>query len=707
MNQARVKAILLKSIIFLLSAGILAGAAVEFYNVSWGTGAWWGEFSLKWGMLFFLFVIFCVICLLVTALVLWRKRKTEPFLERLATLRGGMGFFRWLAAFVVLILPVWFFQYSPWGVAFKGPYLRLMVGCIAILFLAFFLTRDAAKAWAWQGIVTGSLLCGAAFVITSPFGGVTSYPFSLGWSEGNRLWDYSLLFGKHLYSYPAGDPPSAYLDLGRQLVGGLPFILPQMSVGLERFWIALMEILPYLLLGWLAFRPSEKNAGLSWILAGVWGFMFLNQGPIHAPLLVCAILVALAWRQPLWAAIPLIALSGYFALVSRSTYIFAPAIWAVMLEFASAALDKDRVTPKSWGRAISVGLAGLLGAFGTQLIAAIKFNAPATAATGGNVAAGVTAAAGAAASTVASAGTDQPLLWYRLFPNATYGYGIILGLLIAVGPLIVILVSLAVHGWKLNLLQKLSVVLPLFAFLVVGLIVSTKIGGGGDLHNMDMFLIALMFSAALAWKAGGAKWVADIQKEKAWMQAAVLLLIAIPAFQPLMALRPLSFAKDAGWLAVLADVEKPKDLGSLPSDSMIAANLQKLNLAVKTAQSQGQVLFMDQRQLLTFGYIKQVRLVPEYEKKLMMDEALSSNAAYFQPFYADLAAHRFSLIISDPLRTPIKDSDYGFGEENNAWVKWIAKPILCYYEEKDTLTEVRVEMLIPRQGPNDCSSALP
>jgi hypothetical protein len=23
---------------------------------------------------------------------------------------------------------------------------------------------------------------------------VTSYPFSLGWSDGNRLWDYSILF---------------------------------------------------------------------------------------------------------------------------------------------------------------------------------------------------------------------------------------------------------------------------------------------------------------------------------------------------------------------------------------------------------------------------------------------------------------------------------------------------------------------------------
>jgi hypothetical protein len=518
------------------------------------------------------------------------------------------------------------------------------------------------------------------------------------------LWDYSLLFGKHLYIYPPGNAPSAYLDLGRQLVGGLPFLLPQVSLGVERFWLALMAILPYLLLGWLTFRPAEKTGNLSWILAGIWGFMFLNQGPIHAPLLVCAILVAIAWRQPLWAAVPLLAIAGYFAQVSRSTYVFAPAMWAVMLEFGGAILDKDRVRPGAWGRAVSIGLAGLFGGiFGSQFIAAIKSNAP-IAASSGTVAGVVT---GAAVNTVNSAITDQPLLWYRLFPNATYGNGILLGLLIAVGPVIFILLSLTAKYWKLNLLQKLSILLPLFAFLAVGLIVSTKIGGGGDLHNMDMFLIALMFSVALAWKAGGAQWMAAIQKEKVWMQAAVLLLIAIPAFQPLMALRPLSFAKDADWLAVLADVGKPKDLGSLPSDNAIKSNLQELSDAVKTAKGQGEVLFMDQRQLLTFGYIKDVMLVSEYEKKLMMDEALSSNAAYFRPFYTDLASHRFSLIISDPLRTPIKDSEYGFGEENNAWVKWIAKPILCYYEEKDTLLDVHVEMLVPRQGSNDCSKPLP
>ena len=158
---------------------------------------------------------------------------------------------------------------------------------------------------------------------------------------------------------------------------------------------------------------------------------------------------------------------------------------------------------------------------------------------------------------------------------------------------------------------------------------------------------------------------------------------------------------DVGVIA--ANVERPRDLGSLPDTKAVSSSLDQLSAAVRDAQRHGEILFMDQRQLLTFGDIRGVKLVGAYEKKRLMDEALSQDAAYFQPFYADLAAHRFSLIISSPLRTPIKDSEYGFGEENNAWVKWVARPILCYYAEQDTLNEVKVELLAPKSTPDACA----
>jgi hypothetical protein len=90
-----------------------------------------------------------------------------------------------------------------------------------------------------------------------------------------------------------------------------------------------------------------------------------------------------------------------------------------------------------------------------------------------------------------------------------------------------------------------------------------------------------------------------------------------------------------------------------------------------------------------------------------MNQALYGDANYFQGFYDDLAEHRFSLIVSEPLRTPIKDSSYQFGEENNAWVKWVSNPVLCYYEPKIILQEVFVQLLVPKTEPVDCSAQLP
>ena len=90
-----------------------------------------------------------------------------------------------------------------------------------------------------------------------------------------------------------------------------------------------------------------------------------------------------------------------------------------------------------------------------------------------------------------------------------------------------------------------------------------------------------------------------------------------------------------------------------------------------------------------------------------MNQALSGNAAYFEGFYADLASQRFSLVITEPLRTPIKDSSYQFGEENNAWVNWVAAPVLCYYEPLTTIKAVNVQFLVPNKNAVDCSSVLP
>ncbi len=651
-----------------------------FHNIAWGTGNWWGEYSMKWGVAFFIYILVCVCVVVMAWSLLWHQEKFQQSFEKMIVFRERLGMTRWLLALFVFLGPFWFFQYTSWGLVFRDIFIRILIWVLIVFVLAFFITKGNILL-SWTTFLVALLLTSSEFVIAVPFMAVTDYPFSLGWSEGNRMWDYSILFGRHLYDYPADQPISVLLDTGRQFVGGLPFIIPGLTIEMERFWIALTIIIPYLLLGLAAFRFVRTDLKI-WLLTALWVLIFLKQGPIHPPLVLCAVAVALLWRSPLWLALPLIAVTGYLAEASRFTWVFAPGMWIGMLELAGAALQDNKLSRNSWIRAISLGLVGMAGGqFGQKVAGLLAGNITVNAAV--NTTVGTATSVDSAVSMVSS--PTQPLLWYRLLPNETYGIGILAGLLVATLPLIIILSYLvATKKWNLNIWQALAIIAPLLAFLGVGIIVSTKIGGGGDLHNMDMFFIGLMFAAVIAWQKGGSEWFTNIEISPFWIKVVVVLLFALPGIQSLRDMRSFSFVEDVSWLATLIDARPGSNLDMYPADKTVDRALTAIREEVALAESQGgEVLFLDQRQLLTFGYITDVPLIPAYEKKVLMNEALGSDAVYFQQFYKDIAAHRFALIISEPLRAPIKDSSFQFGEENNAWVKWVSNPVLCYYEPKD------------------------
>jgi hypothetical protein len=273
---------------------------------------------------------------------------------------------------------------------------------------------------------------------------------------------------------------------------------------------------------------------------------------------------------------------------------------------------------------------------------------------------------------------DQPLLWYRLLPNATNSSGILLAAVLAAAPLVAILCwAVVTRRWPVSWLQGLVYLAASLASLLVGLAASVKIGGGSNLHNLDMFLVTLLILAGLAL-AGR-----DELGWRAWSlvgQILLFLALALPAIAGVRSGEPLR----------------------LPNPLSVDQALQTISTEVSRAGKSGEVLFIDQRQLLTFGYIRDVPLVPEYEKKYMMDMAMGNNATYFDSFYADLRRGRFALIVSDVLRAPRKGESDSYGEENNAWVRWVVKPVLCYYQPLETFANVRVQLLAPRPDPQDC-----
>lgn len=678
---------------------LLVGSCVDFFDIGQGTGAWLCGFALTWAIIFSGYCILSLIVLVTLLNIVWRDQIYVAVIARITSLRSAVGNFRWLLALIFFAFPLWLFQFTVWGIVFQGLFIRLLVWALSFFFFSIFI-GDGSQLIYWERFLAGLVLSAGVFLVASALKSVSGYPFSLGWSEGNRLWDYSVMFGRSRYDYPPDKDIFVLLETGRQFVGGIPFLIPGITIRVARLWIGLLEIFPYLLLGLALFRSVSREKRL-WGLLSLWTYLILNQGPIHPPLILGAASVALAWGSPLWASIPLVSFAGYFVSISRFTWMFAPAIWLTMLEVFSAETDVNgKLRGNAWSRAVFLFSAGLLG--GVVLPEAVKFLQTGSF---GNISFGGNQVP---IENLSDTVSQQSLLWYRLLPNSTYGPGILLGLLLAAGPLVFILYYLiSKKYWRMNIWQVLSVLLPLFAFLSVGLIISTKIGGGGDLHNLDMFLITLVFSLAVAWKRGGRQWLESTRRETVWVKALIIASVIIPALVPLQEMRSYNFGEKAPWLVGLTDLPNEKALDMYPSQQVIDNTLQDIQREIDKSLDDGEILFVDQRQLLTFGFVKNIPLVPDYDKKVLIERALASDEGYFRLFYKDLAKKRFSLIISQPLNTPKKGSNNEFGEENNAWVKWVADPLLCYYEVRQTFQDANVQLLVPRSGNLDCSNKLP
>jgi hypothetical protein len=239
--------------------------------------------------------------------------------------------------------------------------------------------------------------------------------------------------------------------------------------------------------------------------------------------------------------------------------------------------------------------------------------------------------------------------------------------------------------WKTTFWQRIAMFLGLGVMLVVGVVASAKVGGGTDLHNMDMFLVGLLLVAAIGWEGGLATRFHGLLGGSATVRWLLVSMVLIPAFLPMAGGKPLD----------------------LPSQERTQFVLQRIQDKVRCARQYGEVLFMDQRQLLTFGLMGDLPLVVEYEKKYVMNQALSEDEDYFEKFREDLAGGRFSLIVSEREAVRFKDADLAslgdsLVEENNAWVTWVTIPLLHYYETAGEFKDVAVELFMPIERDFDC-----
>jgi len=600
-------------------------------GIGTGNGEFLGAFSIKWGLGLIGYSILAVSIIGFAIYAFIQPTKATNFIQALEERSDRMRFLSWILTIGLISFPL-ILILSPWGWRFNLPNFRIMVlVCFSVLAGIFLPKRNIH----WLERATLMILISSSLLLVlQRFMVITDYPFATSWSEGNRLWDYSLYFGRDRYIFNEPFSYPSYLTPGRHGLWGLPFLVfSNPSILAMRIWDAILWIAPYMLLGWAIF--SSRHMTLTplrrWVLV-LWTFLFLSQGPIYAPLILSGVLLAVGYhRKRLWQSLLITAVACFYAGISRWTWMLAPAAWGVLWTLFDE--DANQVFWQRIKHPVFFALAGMAGAGLSQVFMSGAFPRP---------------------EPVYATSLNQPLLWYRLWSSATNPTGVVNGLIYAVGPLLLWLLVMALRArTKWDWIKTIAVFGALGVFLAAGLVASVKIGGGSNIHNLDMFLITLVL--LLGWIVAEKKFFHHLPGYS-WTLFAVIL------FLPVWNLTRLH-----------TEVEIPTD--SNPQDAVA-----EIRLAIQQAAEEGEVLFIDQRQLLTFGEIKDVPLVMDYEIKHMMNQAMGHNAGYFEQFRLDMENQRFSLIVSDPLYIVFQGPKTAFGEENDAWVEEVTIPILDNYE---------------------------
>jgi uncharacterized membrane protein YgdD (TMEM256/DUF423 family) len=382
--------------------------------------------------------------------------------------------------------------------------------------------------------------------------------------------------------------------------------------------------------------------------------------------ILCVLFVS---RKHPWQSLAAVVLASAWAGISRVNWFPVPAMIAVAIYLLETPLkpatNSEAISFKQISDYLSQPLlwitAGLLSALAAQT-AYIFLSG-----NGNNMAAFATSFA-------------SDLLWYRLWPNANHFLGILPAILIVTAPLLITIIIATRRRAALHPVRWSGLFLMIGILFAGSLLVSVKIGGGGDLHNMDAYAILTAITAA--YFIGGRVQVEpgeeQLEEVRSWPTFTLAALIPILFLIPLLSPYPKY------------------------DEARNESAHQQLVQAVNEIGKAGPVLFINERQLVTFGDAR-VPLVSDYEAVTLMEMAMANNQAYLNRFYGDLRSHRFAAIVAAKQNVAIKQSG-PLVEENNVWNSRVSPYILCYYRPT-LLVEPqgnRIEVYVPSTETAQC-----
>jgi len=486
---------------------------------------------------------------------------------------------------------------------------------------------------------------------------VTDYPFSLSWSETSRYYLASLFAAEKIYGMQVS---ASVLHPTRYLMQAIPFFVGDIPLWGHRLWQVVLWVICAVLTGYLFSRRIKLSNGFITGLVAIWVYLSLFQGPVYYHLLIPVIII-LGWFNPrkFWRGLFLVILASAWAGISRINWYPVPAMLAAALYLleekqGDSPLWRYLIPPTIWG------IVGVAVAFVSQTAyMVLSGNDPDT----------------------FTSSFSSDLLWYRLFPNITYPLGILFNVLLVSFPLLWIVIVRLWNGRRIgSTIQAIGLWALILVLLIGGLVVSVKIGGGSNLHNVDAYIVLLIFVVGYVYFY---RFVAESGEHKTdkYSWSRTLILVTIPVILAVVSGSPLG----------------------LPAPRIVAASLDAVHQHVNyAARDGGDVLFISQRHLLHFDDQIDVPLIPDYEKVFFMEMTMSKNPSYLNNFYDDLQSQRFAAIVSDQALEHFKDRDEAWSEEHNVWVQYVSRPLLCYYQPRLTLRVVHAQVLFPRPNVNDC-----
>jgi hypothetical protein len=612
--------------------------------------------SKSWMGLVSIFAVSGLLALLALASTCFRAR------DRVLSLLESPVQIRWPG---FLLLPLALIGYT---LVFATPYVRHLFGGLGWVRFLVVLVFALAGMYGLKALkrdipwLTSLLLVvlfqASLHLLFKQIVGITSYPFAMGWSETSRYYYPSLFLSQKIFGMRLPWPilhPSLHLLL-------LPPYWVDAPLWLHRFWqiflrFALLGLTAQILIWRLSIRDRVFRC-LLWI----WMVLYLFQGPVYFHLTIPLILMMWGFSakddRRTWFVL---ILASIWSGLSRINWYPMPGILAFVL-FLLEVPYQDKKFWRYLLKPVLWNVVGLAVAFVSQRA--------------------YIALSGIPDAEFFYTSLTSNLLWYRLFPNASFQLGVLPVALVASFPMWVgMVIALRQHRGELHPLRLVLILGALLVLFAGGLVVSMKIGGGVDIHNLDAYLsLLLIVTTYLVF----ARYTPETKTTLSAVRlhwSILALLVAVPA-----------------WFALPGGISF-KTYDAVRTDSVLT----ELQAQVDAVNAQeGEILFITQRHLVSMRMLDNVTMIPEYEREELMEMAMGNNQEYLRIFRADMESQRFDVIVVDPLSYRLLGKYYAFGEENNAWVRRVMKHILCNYQEGAVFSADQIAIYVPQVGERQC-----